>query len=351
MADARSRHPTRARPSTGQGLLAQVRRWVLRVGALAATVLAAEFLAVHVIGAHASWRAVSAGSVVPLCLALLAELASFACYSGITRVLLPGPSRLSYPTTLAVDLTGNGVAHVVPGGAATAAALRFRMLARLGVPAGDAVGMATLESAVTSLWLVAAMGLGLLVAVPHPSTDAIVRAGAVVAVVVLIAFSGLVSVLILRPDLVETVTHALARRLPFARPDQVERFARVLIRQVRLVTRSARHGRRLLAWSLGYWLLDATSLYLCVWAFGSAPNPGGVLGTYALVGLLALLPVTPGGLGIVEGVAVPLLVSFGSPEAAALLGVLAWRLFEFWLPIPIAGVAYVWIRVRGRAQL
>ena len=67
--------------------------------------------------------------------------------------------------------------------------------------------------------------------------------------------------------------------------------------------------------------------------------------TYALVCLLALLPLTPGGLGIVEGVGVPVLVSFGTPHGVALVGVLAWRLFEFWLPIPLALVAYGWLRL------
>ena len=325
----------------------RLRRWVLRVGVVGATVLAVEFLAVHVLGAHDSWRAVRSGDAVPLVLAFAAELASFACFSALTRALLPEHGGLSYPTTLAIDLTGNGVAHVVPGGAATAAALRFRLLSRHGVPARDAIGMAALESAVTSLWLVAGLGLGLLVAVPHPSTAPIVRAAALIAVVLLLTSSALVTVLTVRPDLVETVTHELARHLPLTRPDQVERIARALIEQVRVVTHSARHGRRILLWSLGYWLFDAVSLYCCVSSFAAAPNPGGLLAIYALVGLVALLPVTPGGLGIVEGVAIPLLVSFGSPQAGALLGVLSWRLFGFWLPIPMAGVAYLWIRVPG----
>jgi uncharacterized membrane protein YbhN (UPF0104 family) len=46
----------------------------------------------------------------------------------------------------------------------------------------------------------------------------------------------------------------------------------------------------------------------------------------------------------VEGVAVPVLVSFGTPPDVALLGVLAWRLFQFWLPIPIAAATYLRLR-------
>lgn len=64
--------------------------------------------------------------------------------------------------------------------------------------------------------------------------------------------------------------------------------------------------------------------------------------------LLALLPVTPGGLGLVEGAAVPLLVSFGTPHGSALLGVLTWRLFGFWLTIPLGLLAYAWLRTSSR---
>lgn len=80
------------------------------------------------------------------------------------------------------------------------------------------------------------------------------------------------------------------------------------------------------------------------------PNPGGVLTTYALVCLLALLPMTPGGLGPVERVAVPApaLVSFGVPHPEALLSVASWRLAEFWLPIPIGLVSFLLLRNRER---
>jgi uncharacterized membrane protein YbhN (UPF0104 family) len=65
---------------------------------------------------------------------------------------------------------------------------------------------------------------------------------------------------------------------------------------------------------------------------------------YGLVNLFALLPITPGGLGIVEGVLVPVLLSFDAPSGVALLGMLARRFFAFWLPIPAAFLAYLSLR-------
>ncbi|MDQ6797492.1 MAG: hypothetical protein M3011_05615, partial [Actinomycetota bacterium] len=45
----------------------------------------------------------------------------------------------------------------------------------------------------------------------------------------------------------------------------------------------------------------------------------------------------------------PSLVGFGTPRGVALLGVAAWRLFNFWLPIPIGAGTYLSLRV-GEAR-
>ena len=71
--------------------------------------------------------------------------------------------------------------------------------------------------------------------------------------------------------------------------------------------------------------------------------------SYALANVLAAIPLTPGGLGLVEGVLSSALVGFGSPSGVAILGVLAWRLVNFWLPIPVGALAYLSLRVEPGA--
>jgi outer membrane biosynthesis protein TonB len=63
------------------------------------------------------------------------------------------------------------------------------------------------------------------------------------------------------------------------------------------------------------------------------------------------LPLTPGGLGVVDSVAPLLLISFGVTRSVATLGVLAWRLVNFWLPIPAGAAAYVSLKVPRGAGL
>jgi len=101
-----------------------------------------------------------------------------------------------------------------------------------------------------------------------------------------------------------------------------------------------------IGWSAGNWLLDAAALRLLVTAAGFRPGIGGLLVAYGLTWLLAVIPLTPGGNGVVEGVLIPLLIGLGCPPAVAVVGVLVWRVVNFWLPIPVVGIT--WLSLRRR---
>ena len=73
-------------------------------------------------------------------------------------------------------------------------------------------------------------------------------------------------------------------------------------------------------------------------ALGHTLDPLTLFIAYAVANVLGLLPITPGGVGVVEGVLVPSLVAAGVPAHLALVAVLAWRLVSFWLPIPVGAL-------------
>jgi uncharacterized protein (TIRG00374 family) len=98
-------------------------------------------------------------------------------------------------------------------------------------------------------------------------------------------------------------------------------------------------------WAAANWLLDAASLAVFVGAFGHWVSPDGLLVAFGLANVLAVLPISPGGLGVVEATLTSILVGFGTPRAAATLGVVAYRLINFWLPIPLGGLSYVSLQV------
>ena len=71
-----------------------------------------------------------------------------------------------------------------------------------------------------------------------------------------------------------------------------------------------------------------------------------MLVAYAAAGVVALVPITPGGLGIVEASLSGLLVLAGVPGGKALVATLAYRLASYWLPLLAGVVAYLLFRRR-----
>jgi uncharacterized protein (TIRG00374 family) len=81
-------------------------------------------------------------------------------------------------------------------------------------------------------------------------------------------------------------------------------------------------------------------------ATGARPNPSLVLLAYAATAVIALVPLTPGGLGIVEASLSGLLVLAKVPSSSAIIATLAYRLVTYWLPIIAGGGIYVVFRHR-----
>ena len=88
------------------------------------------------------------------------------------------------------------------------------------------------------------------------------------------------------------------------------------------------------------WLLDAASLWVFLRAFGGTLDIDALLVAFGLANIVAVIPITPGGLGIVEGIYIPTLVGFGLTRRAATLGVASYRLAQYWFPILLGGVLY-----------
>jgi uncharacterized protein (TIRG00374 family) len=65
--------------------------------------------------------------------------------------------------------------------------------------------------------------------------------------------------------------------------------------------------------------------------------------------IAASLPVTPGGIGVVEGSITLALVAFGGAETITLAAVLLYRLIAYWGCIPAGGLAWLILRATSRA--
>ena len=81
-------------------------------------------------------------------------------------------------------------------------------------------------------------------------------------------------------------------------------------------------------------------------ATGSQPRIWLVLLAYSAAGIIALFPITPGGLGIVEASLSGLLVLAGVNGRSAVVATLAYRSAPYWLPTIAGTVAYGLFRRR-----
>jgi uncharacterized membrane protein YbhN (UPF0104 family) len=91
---------------------------------------------------------------------------------------------------------------------------------------------------------------------------------------------------------------------------------------------------------------DYLALLCALRAVGADPTPSLVLFAYAAAGLLALIPLTPGGVGFVEAGLVGTLTLAGVSGSDAVAATLVYRLASYWLPLPAGGIAYVLFRRR-----
>jgi uncharacterized membrane protein YbhN (UPF0104 family) len=91
---------------------------------------------------------------------------------------------------------------------------------------------------------------------------------------------------------------------------------------------------------LAIFVLDASTLYLCLGALGQEPNVGLVFASFVMAKMAATLSLLPGGLGSFEWAAFAMLGLVGIPVATAFLSTLLLRGLSFWLPLGPGFVAF-----------
>jgi hypothetical protein len=270
---------------------------------------------------------------------------AIAAQAELTRRVLPGAERPSIGQMVRIELATTAVSHTVPGGTAAGTALAYRLLTRAGVSGpstGFALGVRGIGSAVV---LNVILWTALVISVPAEGFDRRYTTAAIVGAL-LLGLVGVVGVGLLRAP--ETTTRALRRALrpiPFVDQERVPDVVHRLAEQLQELLGDRRLAVQASAWSAAYWLGLAASLWVLLVAFGWTGHPVSVLVAFGIVNVLAAIPVTPRGLGVLEAVLIPMLIGFGASASVATLGVISWRLLSFWAPIPLGTLSYVSIRI------
>jgi len=102
--------------------------------------------------------------------------------------------------------------------------------------------------------------------------------------------------------------------------------------------------------SLGVWAFDCAALAASFTAVGVRVPWRGLLLTYGASQLAVNLPITPGGLGVVEGTMTIALVAFGGAEHDIVPAVLCYRIVSFWGFLPVGWLGWAVMALVGRRQ-
>jgi uncharacterized protein (TIRG00374 family) len=290
----------------------------------------------YLLGRVSGWW-VAAGAVL--------EGVSLFCYAVLTKVLLPPGPKPSLWTLFRIDLSAAAVAHVIPAGTLGTAALGFKLFTDAGVSGNDATVMMAAKGIGSTVVLNVLLWVSLVVSIVLAGFNPLYGTVAIIGAVLLSGVAVLVVGITRGAGFASRVLRVAGDKIPFLSGEAVERAVLDAAHSFSLLARD----RRVMAWSLLWaslnWLLDAASLWCFVAAFGHLTNPVELFAAYGVANVAGALPITPGGLGVVDSIAPVLLVGFGVPGGAATLGVLGWRVVNFWLPIPTGALAFVSLKV------
>ena len=325
---ARGEQALESEPKEGRGSLRRTIFW------LAVSAVSLYLVAPSVIAAFGSWHQIERLSPAWLVAMAALQVAALACL-WILQLLSLREAR--WQPVIASQLAGNALAKIAPGGGAMGTALQYRMLVETGMRRGEVVSGLTAASLLV---------FGVVLALPVLSVPAILRGGvqrdllnAALAGLAVFAVLFAAGVWILSSDrpllwigrVVQRIRNRLRRRA-----EPLGRLPLRLIGERDLIVGTlGPRWKRARAAALGRWAFDFGCLLAALRALDALPRPGLVLLAFCAAQVLAQIPLTPGGLGFVEAGLTATLTLAGVPAGTSVVATFAYRLFSYWLQLPL----------------
>ena len=277
-----------------------------------------------------AWERIRNGDMRWLTLALVFELLSFlghiVLFSAVSKDGDSG-SRIGLWASTQINLAGHAATRLFASAGAGGIALTAWSMRRAGMERTDVAARM-----VTFLVLLYGVYMGALVVGGLGLYSGLLPGGGSFAITVV-------------PALFGAAVIAAVASAQWVKPGEGR--VRAVMAPVGRGVRDARHllrtGNAGLIGALMWWGFDIAVLWACFEAFGEAPSFAIVTVAY-FVGMLANTLPLPGGVGGVDGGMVGALIAFGVEPELALIAVLGYRGFAFWLPILPGAVAYLGLR-------
>jgi uncharacterized membrane protein YbhN (UPF0104 family) len=304
------------------------RKALLLVGAAAIMLASLVLLAPAFADLPDAWQRLKSGDLGWLTLALVFEVLSFLGHIVLfSAVAQDGGSRIGLWASTQINLAGHAATRLFASAGAGGIALTAWAMRRSGMERSDVASRMT-----TFLVLLYGVYMGGLVVGGIGLYTGLLPGGGSFAITIVPAVFGGAAI-------------AAVAAAQWVKPGEGR------VRKVMApIGNGVRDARRLLSTrnlgllgALMWWGFDIAVLWACFNAFGAAPSFAIITVAY-LVGMLANTLPLPGGVGGVDGGMVGALIAFGVEPETALIAVLAYRGFAFWLPIAPGAVAYLGLR-------
>jgi putative heme transporter len=285
-----------------------------------------------------------------LVLGAFAELGSYIALACVQRLFLrAGAVRARLRRLTTITFAGSSIQAALPVGAAFAGVYEFRQYQLMEADEVLAGWVVIATGALAFATLSVLAGVGLALAASTGSTFDLV--GAIVgvlflALVVVIAWVKRAAAFRFAARVVAAV-----ERWSHRPPGQLSAPLGKVRERMRAVAPSRREWGAAAVASVGSWIADCGCLTFASLAVGAPVPWKGLLLAYCAAQLAVNLPITPGGLGVVEGSLTVALVAFGGGRAPVVAAVLLYRLISFWIPLPIGAGCYLALaRERRQAE-
>jgi putative heme transporter len=323
------------------------RRQVLAsVAFVLASVALLYFVLPKLLGLQETWNRIQRGNIWWLGLGAALEVCSFAGYVALFRaVFVHGRSRIDWRESYEITMAGLVATRLLASAGAGGIALTAWALRRSGMPprivARRMIAFFALLYGVYMGTLVVD-GLGLYLGViPGPAPFAITVVPAILGAAVIVFF---LAISMLPGDVERWVGRWSAGQSRGARlATTVAAAPATVAAGVRTAIDLVRTRDPYLLGAIAWWGFDIAVLWACFHAFGASPPKGVIVMSY-FIGMLGNTLPLPGGIGGVDGGMIGAFTAFGVNVEVAVVSVLAYRAFAFWLPTLPGAVAYLQLR-------
>ena len=325
-----------------QGLKGPTRRQLLVGLAFAAVSLGALYIVLpNLAGLSDTWNRLNRGEPGWLTAGLILEIASFFCYVALFRGVIGHEAGIGWAQSYRITLASLAATRLLAAGGLGGIALTAWALRREGLSASTvATRMATMLVLLYTVFMGAVVisGLGLRIGIlsgPSPVAFTLIPAaiaGLIIIGALLIGYFG---------GSLKEATRGLRD------PSRWQRFRAALATVPTTLAEGVRGAIDMLrerpvtgVWAIGWWAFDIAVLWACLHAFGNPPPVGVIVASY-FIGMTANLLPLPGGIGGVEGGMIGALIAFNVAGGLAIVAVLSYRAFSFWLPTIPGAIAYI----------